>query len=114
MANAALTASYDFRTIERTYSGELDVPQTLTLEPATEPHVIGYWNLKVSEITSENGLSIYHTVTLTSLRSPGQSRSDFSESYHSVVQYGRLSLTLVPAEILAAISQATGEAIPEL
>jgi len=95
----------------RSYSGEFIDPPTLNIEPATTPQVIGYWSLEVTEIDGANGKNTFYKVKLASLRAPGQGRSSFGQDYHSVEDYGRLSLKLVPASVIEAIEIATDEII---
>jgi hypothetical protein len=107
-----LTAVVQLNRTTRRYSGEFFNPREYLLQPAEESHVIGYWSLEILTIEGSDGASaIYYSVKLTSLRTPGQMRSRFSQDYHSDINYHRLSLSLVPEEILEAISEATGETI---
>lgn len=99
--NTSSTALYD-------YHGEFVEAPVLMLEPATEPHAIGYWALQIRESTTGEGTSVSHHVTLTSLRAEGQHLSTFSQDYYSHVQHRRLSMKLIPSFILQAISSATG------
>ena len=112
MTTADIATSIHHRQITRSYYGAFPEAPTVTIEPAETPQVIGYWSLEVSEIGGSKGDRTYHKVTLASLRAPGQHRSEFSQAYHSVEEYGRLSMKLVPAAVLEAISAATGEVIP--
>lgn len=93
----------------RFYSGEFGVPAEFVIAPATVPHFIAYWSLRVNTIVSGKGAFVYYKVQVASLRTAGQSRSAFVEDYHSNTEYSGYGLNLLPAEIIDAIAQVTGE-----
>ena len=113
--NTTLGTSITFQRTVVTYSGEFTDPQIFMIEPMTEPHIIGYWNLEVTAITTDKAgvreTAMHQRVKLVSLRTEGQHRSSFGEDYHSSTKHHRLSINLVPAVLLEAISAATGIAI---
>ena len=109
-----LTANVDLKRTTHKFAGEFANPMEFTITPAVEPHVIGYWSLTVLEVETAETSAVYYTVRLASLRTENQCRSKFGEEYHSDDSHNRHSLTLVPKEILAAISEATGENLIEV
>jgi hypothetical protein len=100
------------RRFSRKYSGEFTNPREFHMQPVDEDHTIAYWSLEVQDTDTEDGkTSTYYSLHLASLRGPGVMRSAFGEHYYSTPSSTRLSLSLVPEELLEAISETTGETI---